>query len=426
MATNDGTEINLEHTQIPLTDEADGGDWLTVKYGRKKTSTPTNPPLQPRHPSVSQVERLPPLPRNDLKVIIRPREGLNLATWTTPQVAEGIKMACQHPTNEHVRTLTVRIDPVQNIAIASTPNEELAMSIRHINTIHLGGREFAVTAYVAAPDSSAKGVIHGIPAGTPTEVLLNGLYAPGREILHARMLGQTSAAVITFTGKTVPFYVRYYSGEVRCKPYRPTTHVCRICHQVGHRTDVCPTPEVNVCPQCGTQNPTQDHPCHPRCALCQGSHPTASKECPDRLKKTPLASQRTSRHEHSRSRSRSRPCQRRKRSGSRSCSCTRNQQGATRNPSGPAPPGSQTVSWSARLFPSHRAPQNNTLSPHLHPVPTPHISFPKDNTDIQQQILAELKAIREENKRLHEENKNFARTLQNYTPVVPPVRSPHQ
>ncbi|KAH7936691.1 hypothetical protein HPB49_002653 [Dermacentor silvarum] len=157
------------------------------------------------------------------------------------------------------------------------------------------------------------------------------------------MLGQTSAAVITFTGKTVPFFVRYYSGEVRCKPYRPTTHVCRICHQVGHRTDVCPTPEVYVCPQCGTQNPTQDHPSHPRCALCQGSHPTASKECPDRLKKTPLASQRTSRHEHSRSRSRSRPGQRRKRSGSRSCSCTRNQQGATRNPSGPAAPGSQTT-----------------------------------------------------------------------------------
>ncbi|KAH7959761.1 hypothetical protein HPB49_013609 [Dermacentor silvarum] len=289
MATNDGTKMNLEHTHIPLPDEADGGDWLTVKYGWKKTSTPTNPPLQPRHPSVSRVERLPPLPRNDLKVIIRPREGLNLPTWTTPQVAEGIKMACQHPTTEPVRTLTVRIDPVQNIAIASTPNEALAMSIRHINTIHLGGREFAVTAYVAAPDSSAKAVIHGIPAGTPTEVLLNGLYAPGREILHARMLGQTSAAVITFTGKTVPFYVRYYSGEVRCKPYRPTTHVCRICYQVGHRTD------------CGTQNPTQDHPCHPRCALCQGSHPTASKECPDRLKKTPLASQRTSRHEHSRS-----------------------------------------------------------------------------------------------------------------------------
>ncbi|KAH7941028.1 hypothetical protein HPB49_009379 [Dermacentor silvarum] len=167
MATNDGTEMNLEHTQIPLPEEANGGDWLTVKYGRKKT-TPTNPPLQPRHPSVSRVARLLPLPRNDLKVIIRPREGLNLATWATPQVVEGIKMACQHPTSEPVRILTVRIDPVQNIAIASAPNEELDMSIREIPTIHLGGREVAVTAYVVAPDSTAKGVIHGIPAGTPT------------------------------------------------------------------------------------------------------------------------------------------------------------------------------------------------------------------------------------------------------------------
>ncbi|KAH7941032.1 hypothetical protein HPB49_009383 [Dermacentor silvarum] len=264
MATNDGTEMNLENPQIPLPDEVDGGDWLTVKYGPKKTSTPINHPLQPQHPSVSRVARLPPLPRNDLKVIIHPREGLNLATWTTPQVAEGIKMACQHPTTEPVRTLTVRIDPVQNIAIASPPYEELAMSIRDLTTIHLDGRELAVTAYVAAPDSTVKGVINGIPAGTPTDVLLNRLYAPGRKILHARMLGQTSAAVITFTGKSVPFYVRYYSGEVRCKPYRPTTHVCRMCHQVGHRTDVCPTPEVNVCPHCGARNPTQDHPCYPR------------------------------------------------------------------------------------------------------------------------------------------------------------------
>ncbi|KAH7960630.1 hypothetical protein HPB49_021832 [Dermacentor silvarum] len=159
------------------------------------------------HPNLHS--RLPPLPRNDLKVIIRPREGLNLATWITLQVTDGIKIARQHPTSEHVRTLTVRIDPIQNIAIASTPKEELAMSIRHITTIHLGGRELAVTAYVAALDHSAKGVIHGIPAGTPTEVILNGLYAPGREILHARMLGQTSAAVITFTGKTLPFYVPY-------------------------------------------------------------------------------------------------------------------------------------------------------------------------------------------------------------------------
>ncbi|XP_070394101.1 uncharacterized protein [Dermacentor albipictus] len=93
MATSDGTEMHLEHTQIPLPDEPAGGDWLTVKYGRKKASTPTNPPLQPRHPSFHRQPRLPPLPRNDLKVIIRPREGLNLATWTTPQVAEGIKLA---------------------------------------------------------------------------------------------------------------------------------------------------------------------------------------------------------------------------------------------------------------------------------------------------------------------------------------------
>ncbi|KAH7965700.1 hypothetical protein HPB49_009894 [Dermacentor silvarum] len=144
--TNDGTELNLEHTQIPL---PDGGDWLTV--------------------------------------IIRPRKGLNLATWTTPKVAEGINMACQPPTTEHVRTLRLRIDPVQNIAIASTPNEELAMSIRHITTIHMGVLEFAVTAYVADPDSSAKGVIHGIPAGTSTEVLLNGLYVPdlrGSDRIH--------------------------------------------------------------------------------------------------------------------------------------------------------------------------------------------------------------------------------------------------
>ncbi|KAM7312834.1 uncharacterized protein ISCGN_009738 [Ixodes scapularis] len=50
------------------------------------------------------------------------------------------------------------MDRIQNIAIASTPSEDLARHIRDIPTLRFGDNEYEVTAYIAAPDDAARGV----------------------------------------------------------------------------------------------------------------------------------------------------------------------------------------------------------------------------------------------------------------------------
>ncbi|KAL1481848.1 hypothetical protein MTO96_034152 [Rhipicephalus appendiculatus] len=73
-------------------------------------------------------------------------------------------------------------------------------------------------------------------------------------------------------------------GELACYPYRNTIQVCKICQQVGHRTDVSPQPEYSVCKICGTQEPTKGHECRPRCATCGKGHVTGDRSCRKRLK----------------------------------------------------------------------------------------------------------------------------------------------
>ncbi|KAL1424279.1 hypothetical protein MTO96_020330 [Rhipicephalus appendiculatus] len=106
----------------------------------------------------------------------------------------------------------------------------------------------------------------------------------GVKILQARMLGKSKTAVITFDGKVVPRFV-YYGGEEPCHLYRPTRQICYICLKLGHRSDVCPTPELRVCRQCGLCNPETGHTCVPKCVLCSEAHLTGARECKDRLKK---------------------------------------------------------------------------------------------------------------------------------------------
>ncbi|KAL1477586.1 hypothetical protein MTO96_035621 [Rhipicephalus appendiculatus] len=104
------------------------------------------------------------------------------------------------------------------------------------------------------------------------------------EIIHARMLGDSKTAVITFYGTFVPKYVYYQGGELACYPYKNTVQVCKICQQVGHRTDVCPQPELHVCKICGTLEPTDGHECTPHCATCGEDHLTRDRSCRQRLK----------------------------------------------------------------------------------------------------------------------------------------------
>lgn len=234
-----------------------------------------------------QKEKLPPLPKTDFKVIIKPRDGLHISQLSMHQMARAITLACGNPDICNEGNLLIRLHNGSNITIISTPSMETANIVQSLRSLRFGAKDYAVMAYIAAPDNSCKGVIHGLDAGTtPTELLAHfRVRTQGVKILYARMLGNSQSAVITFEGKIVPRYVYYYSGETRCYLYRSSRQVCYICFKPGRTADVCPTLDAVVCSNCTEPVIEDRHTCEPRYALCKEAHPTRAKECKERLRR---------------------------------------------------------------------------------------------------------------------------------------------
>lgn len=250
------------------------------------TNTQLSTSLTKQKPIPSSIKRrkLPPLPRSDFKIVIRPKKGLLVNTFTNHQVSRAVSQACGNQIDDS--KFLVRLRPGSNIIIISTPYQEVADVLRKITQIVLEGANYLVNSYVAAPDGVSRGVVHGLDPNTPTDELMAHLRVrtQGVEILQARMLGKTKTAVITFSSPTPPRWVYYYGGETACYPYKPSRQVCQVCQSIGHRSDVCPTPDIQICLNCGTRNPDELHTCSPRCAACGEGHNTGARECQKRLK----------------------------------------------------------------------------------------------------------------------------------------------
>lgn len=259
---------------------------LTVKESGK-ASLSSKPFSKPENEMQRlQRRRLPPLPRDDVKIVMKPRKGLSLKDYSTIEITKAIAEACEQG-EKYLHKFVVRPRLGSNILIMSTPDTEAANALRKISRINIRGTSHEVVTYVAFSEEEVKGVVHGFPQDTTPSELMNGLRirTHNTKIIQARMLGKSKTALITFEGNTVPKVVYFYGGEMPCYLYRPTRQVCYICMTPGHRSDVCPTPAVKKCPNCAVENPEDCHPCQPRCVLCNEQHPTGSKECPLKLRK---------------------------------------------------------------------------------------------------------------------------------------------
>ncbi|KAG0441424.1 hypothetical protein HPB47_015951 [Ixodes persulcatus] len=227
-------------------------------------------------------KRLPPLPIDDYKVVIRPRDGLNLGAWSTDKLTRAILVAAKLSSTETADS-TIRIRRDQNLAIISTPSLFTSSRIQPILALTLETRQYEVTAYLAVPDNSCRGIISGVDTRPTAEILTEELRAPGTNILYSRMMGQTNTAIITFEELKVPHYVYLSGGEYPCRPYQPRKQICGVCLGLGHRTDVCPQPERSRCTTCGTPGGAmEDHQCKPHCVNCGGEHPAVDPRCPAR------------------------------------------------------------------------------------------------------------------------------------------------
>ncbi|KAL1473380.1 hypothetical protein MTO96_038726 [Rhipicephalus appendiculatus] len=150
--------------------------------------------------------KLPPLPRSDLKIVLRPKKGLAIKEYSTHQISRAIAAACEPHPHCTGSDFLARIRPGSNIIIVSTPHEETARVLRRVDTLTLGGKNYEFNTYVAALEGTLRGVIHGIEPGTPPEELLANLRVrtQGVKVRSARMLGNSNTAVITFDGSIIP------------------------------------------------------------------------------------------------------------------------------------------------------------------------------------------------------------------------------
>ncbi|KAH7980547.1 hypothetical protein HPB49_017121 [Dermacentor silvarum] len=253
---------------------------------------------------------LPPLPKNDIKIILKLHKGLMLKEYLKTEIPQAIIRSTgtiipgSGPNQRKItgEDFILRILEGTNIIIVSTPSLEVANVIRRITCMELRDKQHPFNVYVADPDNSYKWVVHGFPAHTESADLQQHLRVRTQEVTieRARMLGSSNTALLTFSGGTRSKCVYYMGVEMRCTEYRPTVQMCLECMQEGHRSDVCPNPK-NICRGCGLENPPpQGHECDVRCAVCRAAaHET--RRCPNKL----IAAKRGKTTRQSRSRERS-------------------------------------------------------------------------------------------------------------------------
>ncbi|KAL1474626.1 hypothetical protein MTO96_037839 [Rhipicephalus appendiculatus] len=225
---------------------------------------------------------MPELPSTHRKIIVRPRDGLDFRKTkcygisTAIFTAAGIS-AIQAPTN------LVCPNVVQNIVVVCTEKEDNAGKILALKSIRVNGKEHEVAVYAAAEGNYVKGVIRNAERDIDDAELSRLIVHQGNpSVRGVKRIKETGSVVVLFDGGDVPSYIRVGQAIVRCYVYKKQIEVCSKCTRVGHRADVCPTPLVNVCHNCGAKEPKQGHSCQVRCKLCGKGHSTGDKACKEK------------------------------------------------------------------------------------------------------------------------------------------------
>ncbi|KAH9378817.1 hypothetical protein HPB48_016467 [Haemaphysalis longicornis] len=236
-------------------------------------------PRPPRKPI-----RPPQLPREHLKIIIRPRNGLDVTEAGMAELRNAILQAAVLQTNK-AREDIMRTNPERHIVVVSTPSLLRAEICNANDSLSLHDREYPATSYAACPEGTSKRVIHRIlPYDSPEDITARVIHLGYPTALQARRMGRTNTALIVFERFRVPHYLYYRGAEYRCNIHRRKTEACPSCGALGHHADVCPNPDPSHCQQCGVQASLRDqHSCEPTCVVCGGRRVMGGKLCKQRF-----------------------------------------------------------------------------------------------------------------------------------------------
>ncbi|KAH8038970.1 hypothetical protein HPB51_004125 [Rhipicephalus microplus] len=138
-----------------------------------------------------------PLPKEDIKGILRPHKGLTVKNLFGSELSMSVIEACRNSFGGE--SFLLRVHPRSNIIILSTPHEQVAGRLREINQLKFRGRIHPFNAYVADPEHVLRGIVHGLPPGTTQADLMANLRirTQGVKIESARMLGSSKGDLLS-------------------------------------------------------------------------------------------------------------------------------------------------------------------------------------------------------------------------------------
>ncbi|KAL1443742.1 hypothetical protein MTO96_030192 [Rhipicephalus appendiculatus] len=227
--------------------------------------------------------RMPQLPKEHWKIIARPRGGLDVQKTGSARLGRAVAAAAGL-TSEQASQDIVCPNATQNIIVLSTASRANADAYLKMNCITLGIKKYELSTYEAAPHATCKGVIRQIDVSESQADLERSIINDRNPLaLGAKRIKNSETVVVVFDGYKVPNFIFYGSALVRCSLYLRQHDCCYACGRLGHRADVCPTPEDILCRKCGATNPDENHTCSPTCGLCGGPHATADKTCKQRF-----------------------------------------------------------------------------------------------------------------------------------------------
>ncbi|KAH7935477.1 hypothetical protein HPB52_008444 [Rhipicephalus sanguineus] len=169
---------------------------------------------------LAAASRLPRLPRSHIRVIVRPKGGLDLKKVSLIRLSQALATAA-------------------NLSPEDTKEESKnAGAYAALCLIRLGSTDYQVPAYTAASDDTCKGIIRGVDVDIDAQQLAAMIVNQRNpKAMEVHRIKDTTTVVILFSGLK------------------------------------------KVRRGCAVNDPAEDHQCQPKCALCGGAHLTADKSC---------------------------------------------------------------------------------------------------------------------------------------------------
>ncbi|KAH7948274.1 hypothetical protein HPB52_020026 [Rhipicephalus sanguineus] len=152
--------------------------------------------------NIIRASKMPPLPRDETKIVVRPRGGLCISKRPYGRRQDSIR-------EEETRTRCALIHYKASWSV-STPSQENVKHYVNVEAITVAGQDHEVSAYVAAPHATCKGIIRGIPLSDGPEAIERKIVNARNPLaLGAKRIKSTGVVIELFDGYKVPNYVSY-------------------------------------------------------------------------------------------------------------------------------------------------------------------------------------------------------------------------